>query len=91
MTSPLVFSYIVSNIVDDITISILNIDSNKEKGRISQPVFQENKARQFFRKTNLSYPWYAHVRVPFCLITKDIMKYIFDVSWIQNSEENKIC
>ena len=29
---------------------------NKPKGRISKRVFQENKARQIFRKTNISYP-----------------------------------
>ena len=29
---------------------------NKATGRISQRVLQENKARQIFRKTNISYP-----------------------------------
>ena len=29
---------------------------NKEKGRILKRVFQENKACQIFRKTNISYP-----------------------------------
>ena len=29
---------------------------NKAKERISKRVFQENKARQIFRKTNISYP-----------------------------------
>ena len=29
--------------------------SNKPKGRISKPVFQENKAHQIFRKKNISY------------------------------------
>ena len=29
---------------------------NKAKGRISKWVFQENKARQIFRKTNISCP-----------------------------------
>ena len=28
---------------------------NKAKGSISKRVFQENKARQIFRKTNISY------------------------------------
>ena len=32
------------------------IVSNNPKGRISKRVFQENKARQIFRKTNISYP-----------------------------------
>ena len=34
---------------------------NNAKGRMSNRVFQENKAYQIFRKTNISYPWYAHV------------------------------
>ena len=29
---------------------------NKAKGRILKRVFQENKARQIFQKTNVSYP-----------------------------------
>ena len=29
---------------------------NKAKGRISKRVFQENKARQILRKTDISYP-----------------------------------
>ena len=32
-----------------------NFVSNKAKGLISKRVFQENKARQIFRKTNISY------------------------------------
>ena len=32
------------------------IVGNKAKGRISKRVFQENKACQIFRKTNISYP-----------------------------------
>ena len=36
---------------------------NKAKRRISKRVFQENKARQIFRKTNIYYPWYVQVRV----------------------------
>ena len=31
-----------------------HIDGNKTKGRISKRVFQESKARQIFRKTNIS-------------------------------------
>ena len=34
----------------------LQFVGNKAKGRISKQVFQENKARQIFRKTNISYP-----------------------------------
>ena len=36
--------------------SIVCIVGNKPKGRISKRVFQENKASQIFRKTNVSYP-----------------------------------
>ena len=34
---------------------------NKAKGRISKRMFQENKAHQIFRKTNISYPPYVCV------------------------------
>ena len=37
------------------------IVGNKAKGRISKRVLQENKARQIFRKMNISYPQHAHV------------------------------
>ena len=55
---------------------------NKTKGRISKRVFQENKARQIFWKTNISYP-FIRTRTcfvflkhpfwdsPFCLITNE--------------------
>ena len=33
-----------------------HIVGNKAKGRISKRVSQENKARQIFQKTNISYP-----------------------------------
>ena len=36
--------------------SNLHSVGNKVKGRISKRVFQENKARQIFQKTNISYP-----------------------------------
>ena len=35
---------------------LVHVFRNKAKGRISKRVFQENKARQIFRKTNISYP-----------------------------------
>ena len=35
---------------------VLHLVGNKAKGRISKPVFQENKAHQTFRKVNISYP-----------------------------------
>ena len=35
--------------------SVRQLPGNKAKGRISKRVFQESKARQNFRKTNISY------------------------------------
>ena len=40
----------------------VHLAGNKAKGRISKQVFQENKDRQIFRKTNIFYPL-IHVRV----------------------------
>ena len=40
----------------DWTYMIEQIVSNGAKWRISKPVFQENNARQIFRKTNISHP-----------------------------------
>ena len=40
-----------------------NIVGNKAKRRISKQVFQENKASQIFRKTNISYPPDMHIYV----------------------------
>ena len=37
-------------------IETLYVVGNKAKGQISKLVLQENKARQIFRKTNISYP-----------------------------------
>ena len=37
-------------------ILINHLVGNKAKGRISKPVFQENKARQVFRKKPIPYP-----------------------------------
>ena len=37
-------------------IGFADFVGNKPKGRISKRVFQENKARQIFRKTSISYP-----------------------------------
>ena len=44
------------NTLIDYLIAKGNNVGNKAKGRISKRVFQENKARQIFRKTNISYP-----------------------------------
>ena len=35
---------------------MIHFVGDKAKGRISKRVFQENNARQIFRKTNISYP-----------------------------------
>ena len=38
----------------------------KAKGQISKRVFHENKARQIFRKRNISYPL-IRTRIRFCI------------------------
>ena len=58
---------------------------NKAKGRISKRVFQENKARQIFRKTNTSYPL-IRTRA-FCVITDELLiaklnVYRVDTNWL---------
>ena len=47
---------------------------NKLKGRISKRVFQENKPRQIFRKTNISYPLICtHVR---CFLEILVLRFV---------------
>ena len=46
---------------NSISTKLMKIDVNEDVGneakrRISKRVFQENKVRQIFRKTNISYP-----------------------------------
>ena len=49
---------------------------NKAKGRISKRVFQENKACQIFRKTNISYPLIrTRVWVAFCKIWRVLFSW----------------
>ena len=50
--------YIANSIDSKDLVSDLTLDfvSNKAKGGISKRVFQENKTRQIFQKTNISYP-----------------------------------
>ena len=45
---------------------VIQVAGNKLKGRISERMFQENKARQIFRKTNISNPL---IRKPFAFTT----------------------
>ena len=49
LTNPSLISFISTN-------HLLQYVGNKAKGRIPRWVLQENKARQIFRKTNISYP-----------------------------------
>ena len=66
-----------------------HIVGNKAKGRISKRVFQDSKARQNFRKTNISYPdkFFENfgvlcfletlvLRFALCLITDEILTEI---------------
>ena len=61
LSSCQVYTYLHGLSKDNIEIKVLtslfknSIVGNKAKGRISKRVFQESKARQNFRKTNISY------------------------------------
>ena len=49
--------HIKSSVVSQkVQVIIFTFVGNKAKGRISKRMFQQNKARQIFRKTNISYP-----------------------------------
>ena len=55
---------------------------NKAKGQISKRVFQENKARQVFRRTNISYPLmrtrtYAYQRVRNVRFSENLARFVF--------------
>ena len=59
---------------------------NKTKGRISKRLFQENKARQIFRKRNISYPL-IHTPIRdswFCLITDEFSETVRFVFYIKD-------
>ena len=47
---------VVQLLTDRFFINYHKVVGNKAKGRISKRVFQENKARQIFRKTNIFTP-----------------------------------
>ena len=55
------FNFLIQEVFTLITLIRHNFSAkqffgNKAKGRISKGVFQENKARKMFLKTNISYP-----------------------------------
>ena len=50
---------------------------NKAKGRISKRVFQESKARQIFRKTNISYPLCAYQGVRNIRFSEIVACFVF--------------
>ena len=54
---------VIEKIIWPIVWKCWHFFGNKAKGRILKRVFQENKARQIFRKRTFLTPWYAHVRV----------------------------
>ena len=78
------FMHLRSSYPVNLHIFFFEIICNKAKRRISKQVFQENKARQIFRKTNISYPLlrknltcFVFLKHPFwdslfCLITGEI-------------------
>ena len=80
----------------------MQIVGNKAKGRISKRLFQENKARQIFRKTknfseNLAcFVFLKHPfsNSPFCLITDEILKkslsFIFLILYPVNMQHSTL-
>ena len=64
----------------NMTNDFFEIVGNKAKGRISKRVFQENKARQIFWKTNISYPPDTHTYVQIGLVFLSCSHfYIFNI------------
>ena len=51
-----------------------NIAGNNAKGRISKSMFQQNKARQIFRKTSTSYPL---IRTRKCSFFGKLFSFVF--------------
>ena len=90
------FSKLLSLNCKIIELKIFNFVGNKAKGRISKRVFQENEARQIFRKTNIFYPltrtrtcfvFFKHPfwDSPLCFITDDL---VFHLSLISSKASN---
>ena len=53
--------------------------------RISEQVFQENKARQIFRKTNISYP--VRVRIRRCFLETAVLRFALLPNYRRNHIE----
>ena len=71
------------------TLVKLKLVGNKAKGRISKRVFQENKARQIFRKTNIFYPLIHKTKTMYKKVHKMkalrqsavvLIRFIFDIN-----------
>ena len=59
-------------------IFLLSFVGNKAKGRISKRMFQENKARQILRKTNISYPHTcAYLGVRNVRFSRNLTSFVF--------------
>ena len=78
------------------------IVDNKVKGRILKPVFQENKARQIFRKTNISCSLICTAPTLYLIKTSENLilntdkyereNFIFKLNlWRDGKSERKIC
>ena len=70
-----------------------NVD-NKTKWQISKWVFQENKARQIFRKTNISYPliqtrtFFGKFGVP-CFLETPVLRFALLPYYRRKKSENQ--
>ena len=65
----------------------MELVGNKAKGRISKRVFQENKARQIFRKTSISYPLIRTrraIRIVNTIFENVLMELVSELNWIES-------
>ena len=65
----------------------MELVGNKAKGRISKRVFQENKARQIFRRTSISYPLIRTrrtIRIVNTIFENVLMELVSELNWIES-------
>ena len=67
------------------SIAMLQFVVSKAKGRISKRVLQENKTRQIFRKTNISYVRFSENFEVLCFLVKPALRFALLPYWQRNS------
>ena len=74
--------YLLKSFIRFETVLLHQAIGNKAKGRISKRVFQEDKVRQIFQKTNISYPLIhtrtcAYQRVRNIRFSENLVYFVF--------------